>query len=151
MLIQCHRPVAQTLALGQRDSAQAAVQSLANLSLSPNPHTNGRSNGTNQYKSAPIDDEISRAQAQARMQAFMTYKGDPDLEDDDVEGFLDDDAGWGMEDENGYEGVQVGLEGRGDGGTGLRRAKGTGEEMDEFGEDDEEWAENNDEYLDKNR
>ena len=149
-------PVAQTFALGQRDAAQATAQTLSNLSINqpsapPTPRKSNDINPNHPAKShkLPIsnelDDEISRAQAQARLQAFMSYKGG---EDEDEEEFLDD--GWSMEEEGGYQGVEVGNEGRGDG-TAVKRAKGTGEEMDEFGEDDEEWAEGNDDYMDRIR
>jgi len=89
------------------------------------------------------NDEISRAQASARMRAFMSYKGTGDDEED----LLDDDQ-WGEGEYDGDEDKMV-LEGQGRGG--VKRERGAGEEVDEVGEDDEGWAEGNEENYDRTR
>ena len=133
------RPYAQTLALGERDFDNATAQTFGSMSMTT----------PTKIKYDP-NDEIARAQANARMKAFLTYKGDPD--DGDANGGGDDDQlfedDW-MEGE--YDGENdkfaLGPQGRGAG----RTEPGTGEEVDEQGEDDEEWAEGADEYLDRVR
>jgi len=77
------------------------------------------------------------------MRAFMSFKGDEDLLDEDG-----DDWGGG-EGEGEYDGdgdrMVIGSAGRG----GVRRESGTGEEVDGIGEDEEGWAEGNEEYYDR--
>jgi hypothetical protein len=109
-------------------------------------------NPTTPTKPAKYDpnDEIARAQANARMKAFLNYKGDPDDDgldkDGDDEQIFEDD--W-MEGE--YDGENdkfpLGPQGR----ERVLTEPGTGEEVDEQGEDDEAWAEGADEYLDRVR
>lgn len=106
-------------------------------------------------------DENARAQHLARMNNFMSIKNDPDedygFSGGDVEGDEEDGLErdmFGFEDGD-YEGeddlIPGGLNasGGGDGGSGaVRREKGTGERVDEFGEDEEIWREGaGDEYT----
>ena len=136
--------MAQTLALGQRDSDNATAQSIAAMTISPHPQSGpskSKPSNVQQQPQSDENDEIARAQATARMKAFMGYRGD---EDDDL---LDDQWEVDAEGEGEYDGeggrMVVEPPGRGV----SRREKGTGEEVDEFGEDEEAWAEGNDEYL----
>lgn len=134
--------MAETLALGQRDFEQATAQTLANMSLNQHPPSTFPGKHRPVTKGDPFhdpggNDEISRAQAAARMRAFMSYKG----EDEDL---LDDDE-WGEGEYDG-DGDRMVLEPRGGG---VKRERGTGEEVDEQGEDDEGWNEGNDEYYDR--
>lgn len=75
------------------------------------------------------------------MRAFMSYKGD---DEDDP---LDDDE-WGEGEYDGDEDKLV-LDSRGR--SGVKKERGTGEEVDEVGEDEEGWEEGNDEYYDRAR
>lgn len=136
------RPYAQTLALGERDFDNATAQTFGSMSM--NPHA------TPTKPKYDPNDEIARAQANARMKAFLSYKGDPEEGEGAGEGdgdqLFEDD--W-MEGE--YDGdndkFALGPQGR----ETRRTEPGTGEEVDEQGEDDEEWAEGADEYLDRVR
>lgn len=95
------------------------------------------------------NDEIARAQAEAKIRAFMSRRpdeGDWNDEDEGEEGLED----WrGAEGDYDGEGDRVVLQPQGGGDA--WREKGTGEEVDEFGEDGEGWAEENDEYYDRVR
>ena len=117
-------------------------------------------------------DEIARAETEARMRAFMGYRGDDgdedddeldlDLEEMDQDGDVDVEAEEGVFGEamdtmetmgGGYdgdpEGERYALEAQGR--EAHRTTRGTAEEVDEVGEDDEMWAEGNDDYLDRVR
>lgn len=78
----------------------------------------------------------------------MSYKGDPSFddnenEDEDVFGLdFDNPDAEGEEGEYADERMGSGLVD----GYGVKRERGTGEEVDEYGEDDERWIEGNDEY-----
>lgn len=163
------RPIAQTLAFAEREFDSAAAQRMAGMSIGPDLTSNRtptkrKSKPRGAGQSDPTD-EIARAQANARVAAFMSYRpgrrsgagaaggadgaggGDND-DDDDDDGFFDDD--WdGVEGE--YDGdddrFEVGPQGR----EPHRLEPGTAEEVDEMGEDDEEWNEGNDEYFDRVR
>jgi hypothetical protein len=127
-------PIEQTLSLGSRDYATQTIDTFTHLSLKqPKPPTNGTGIG----KYDPLD-ENARAQTLARMNTFMSYKGDGDDDDgdDDVFGFEGDGEGDGE-----YEGDDDRL-------TVSRGARGTGERVDQYGEDEEEWREGaDDEYT----
>lgn len=170
---QPDRNVAETIKLGERDYQDATANSLAALSLAPPPITNN-----SKTKRRPLNpnirdsaspqprphgqtydttDEIARAQATARMKAFINYKPSPGSDDDgDDDDFLNDEEEeqeWDREGEGEYNGDQdrlafAGEPGGGRGGLGYKE-KGTGEEVDEFGEDDERWAEGAGEYLER--
>lgn len=119
-----NRPIEQTLALGNRDYTTQTLDSFTHLSLA-------------KKKEKTFDplDENARAQALARMNNFMSYKGDGDAEDDEDEGIFGFDDGE-------YEGEDDRM------GTSGKRARGTGERVDEYGEDEENWAEGGeDEYT----
>jgi len=163
------RPIAQTLAFAEREFDSAAAQRMAGMSIQPDPASNRTPTKRKAKPRAPGQfdptDEIARAQANARMAAFMSYKGGrraggasnggasgaggaEDDDDDDDDGFFDDD--WeGAEGE--YDGDEdrfaLGPQGR----EPYRLEPGTAEEVDEMGEDDEGWKEGNDEYLDRVR
>ena len=153
----CARPFAQTMALGERDFENATAQSLAAMSLNPHPPDtpakSRRQPKRPQSQGSPATrpiydphDEIARAQASARLKAFLSFKGDPeDLDDDDD--FLDE--GWGMEGEYDGDGDKMALEAQGR--EPHRYFRGTREQVDEYGDDDEDWAEGNAEYLDRIR
>ncbi|ORX41077.1 hypothetical protein BD324DRAFT_647974 [Kockovaella imperatae] len=147
-------PLSETLALGRRDFDDATARNLAGLSFTdkskspltprrrhrpPSPAASGTP--TRDLAFDPTD-EIARAQATARMQAFMSYKGDPEDED---EWDLDLDG------EGEYDGEGDTFALRAQGREPHRYERGTREEVDEFGEDDEDWAEGNDDYLDRIR
>jgi len=122
------RPIEQTLSLGNRDYTTQTLDQFNHLSLAK----------PKQKTYDPLD-ENARAQALARMNNFMSYKGDGD---GDGEG--DDDEGgdiFGFDDGE-YEGEDDRM------GTGGTRARGTGERVDEYGEDEEIWREGaDDEYT----
>lgn len=95
-------------------------------------------------------DENARAQALARVNAFMSYKsGRYDEDDDDDDG--DGGGGFDGPDGDGVDGMfdfeeldypdSSALDGRHQ--EDKRRERGTGEEVDRFGEDDERFAEGN--------
>jgi hypothetical protein len=163
------RPMDETFRLAERDADNATAQSLSFLSLSRPPDSNrdsqgqgqgtptkpGRHSQTRSRVHQPIDplDENARAEQLGRLSSFMSYKGDPDFDDDDENGdgggngfdfgleFDDPDAdGAAAEypDERIGSGLVDGYE--------VKREKGTGEEVDEYGEDDERWLEGTDEY-----
>lgn len=100
------------------------------------------------------EDENARAQALARVNAFMSYKSgrydddDEDDEDDGGGGRYDGPEGDGIDGMFDFEEPDYpessALDGRRRGeDKGKRRERGTGEEVDRFGEDDEGLAEGN--------
>lgn len=133
MLVLKRRPIEQTLSLGNRDYTTQTLDTFNHLSIHK-PRSNKKgSTGVNQQFD-PLD-ENARAQTLARMNTFMSYKGDgddfDDNEDDDVFGFEDGE----------YEGEDDRM-------TVTRGARGTGEKVDEYGEDEETWREGaEDEYT----
>ncbi|WRT70601.1 uncharacterized protein IL334_007599 [Kwoniella shivajii] len=176
-------PIDQTLTLGQRDYQNATALSLSQLSLNhtrssspkprrPNPHSSSRS-GLGGADPFGGEDEISRANRLARLNAFMSYKStDSDeedfddnedynrhAEDEDADG--DDDAYLNkLREGNGDADIDIDIDGEGDfplsgpasggydgNGLPLRTTDETGQEVDEFGEDDEIFLEGNDEYA----
>jgi hypothetical protein len=127
------RPIEQTLSLGSRDYTTQTLDTFTHLSL--NKQKSYSANGTQMAKFDPLD-ENARAQTLARMNTFMSYKGDGDDDDDDVFGFEGDGEGEGE-----YEGNDDRM-------TVNRGARGTGERVDQYGEDEEEWREGaDDEYT----
>lgn len=161
------------MAFAEREFDSAAAQRIAGMSIqsdaTPDRTPTKRKPKPRSGQYDPTD-EIARAQANARMAAFMSYKGgrrsggganggadgtgaggvdfDDDDDDDDDDGFFDDDSD-GVEGE--YDGendrFELGPQGR----EPYRVEPGTAEEVDEMGEDDEGWKEGNDEYLDRVR
>lgn len=135
------RPIDQTLSLGSRDYTTQTLDNFNHLSLSKAVKAN--------YDPT---DENARAQHLARMNNFMTYKGDPDADgEEDEEGY--EEGMFGFEDGE-YEGDDdrlgsgSGMGNGGGGGSGVRHERGTGERVDEFGEDEEAWREGaGDEYT----
>jgi hypothetical protein len=170
------RPYTETIALSDRDFEAATARTFASMSINPAarptpPDTpsktlrkklnkashalssatdpssaNGKSRDSGQNVFYDPKDEIARAQAMAKMTAFMTYKGDSDDDDDEYDGA---EGLFDMEGDYDGEGDKfaLGPQGR----EPHKHFRGTGEDVDDFGEDDEEWAEGNDEYLDKSR
>jgi hypothetical protein len=119
------RPIEQTLALGNRDYTTQTLDSFTHLSLAKKKE-----------KTYDPLDENARAQALARMNNFMSYKGDADIEEGE-----EDEGMFGFDDGE-YEGDDDRM------GTSGHTARGTGERIDEFGEDEEVWAEGaEDEYT----
>ena len=148
------RPIDQTLSLGTRDYTTQTLDNFNHLNLSK----------TLKPVYDPLD-ENARAQHLARMNNFMSHKPDDDGEEEEY-GFGDGDEdgdgdGDGLErdmfgfEDGDYEGedglLPGGLNGVGGGDSGsgaIRREKGTGERVDEFGEDEEIWREGaGDEYT----
>ena len=141
------------MSLGTRDYTTQTLDNFNHLTLSK----------TLKPVYDPLD-ENARAQHLARMNNFMSHKpddeeeefgfghGDGDEAEEDGEG-LERDM-FGFEDGD-YEGEDDLLPGggrggalNGNGGGAVRREKGTGERVDEFGEDDEMWKEGaGDEYT----
>ena len=119
------RPIEQTLALGNRDYTTQTLDSFTHLSLAKKKE-----------KTYDPLDENARAQALARMNNFMSYKGDGDIEEGD-----EDEGIFGFDDGE-YEGDDDRMA------TSGHTARGTGERIDEYGEDEEVWAEGGeDEYT----
>jgi hypothetical protein len=158
------RPMAQTIALADRDFDAATADQFSAMTLTASSSPKPRRKRDDAYPDRPpapggvpthldLSDEINRAAYLARMGAFMGYKGEQDSDDDDdneddddevldrrqrgVDGMFDFDA-----DDGHYPGEDgtMALRRR------IRREPGTGEEVDAFGEDDEEFAEGNDDY-----
>ncbi|WVR08612.1 hypothetical protein IAU60_005667 [Kwoniella sp. DSM 27419] len=189
-------PIDQTLTLSNRDYQNATASALSHLSLNhtrssspkhrrPRPLPEDRSDlfsaplgpgsGSGLGPGSGAGDEIDRAHRLARVNAFMSYKGDMneyDDDDDNADGWRDDDDdeddgdddvdeierdGSDLDGEAKYT-MEVALGEKdfplsgpaagGYDGNGLpdRRVDAIGEEVDEYGEDDEVFAEGNDEY-----
>ncbi|ORY29636.1 hypothetical protein BCR39DRAFT_505425 [Naematelia encephala] len=140
-------PLSETVALGQRDYYDAAAQRLSELSLAQSSPTPAKSK---RHPERPDQtDEIARAQATARMRAFMSYKDEEDDGEGEDNGLID--ADWEGEYDGDGDRLEFAGEAGGGGGGGEWREKGTGEEVDELGEDDERWPEGSEEYLDRAR
>ncbi|KAK6906693.1 hypothetical protein I203_100680 [Kwoniella mangroviensis CBS 8507] len=174
-------PIDQTLHLGQRDYQNATALSLSHLSLNPTRSSSPKprsarpkvSHPSNLYDNVPVggEDEITRANRLARINAFMSYKSSSsDSEDDDDDFDQDDDV-----DEEGMEGIDkeeyinrlirsqsqleeknFPLTGNASGGydgngqplhNDDKSLDDLGEEVDVYGEDDEDFLEGNDEYA----
>ncbi|WWD20625.1 hypothetical protein CI109_105101 [Kwoniella shandongensis] len=179
-------PIDQTLHLSERDYQNATTLALSHLSLdqtrslSPKPRLGrplaGSSNRAPRFvgQVGEDDDEISRAERMARLNAFMSYKGtgSEDEEEDDYDDDEDEDEE--EEEEDGALDLEDGPSGNGGGrgksakgritdenhfplggnaeggydGNGMPRRNEDvlGEQVDEYGEDDEVFAEGNDDY-----
>lgn len=175
------RPVSESIALASRDFDHQTASRLSALSLNPasaqaqaQAHgldMGGIPRGSSSPKSrrhralaypdtsplqstrntADPNDEIARAEAMARVNAFMSYKSREEYEDgdgdEDGEGFdgVDGDGVDGMFDfeELDYPDSSA-LDGRHE--KGKRRERGTGETVDVYGEDDERFAEGNGDF-----
>ena len=172
--ISCCRPMSETIALGQRDFEYATAQSLANLSLIQQQPISSHFSKSRIHSIPPEPggsipgrrvmggmDEISRAQATARMRAFMDYKGNLDgySGDEDDDDFLldrnEDGDGHGVDEpwaagegEGEYDGDEDRIDLKARGGDGVEVEQGTGQRVDEQGEDEDGWMEGNDEYYD---
>ncbi|WVQ63230.1 uncharacterized protein L199_001381 [Kwoniella botswanensis] len=174
-------PIDQTLHLGQRDYHNATALSLSHLSLNPTRSSSPKprsarpkvSHPSNLYDNGPVggEDEITRANRLARINAFMSYKASSsDSEDGDDDYDQDDD-----EELEGMEGIDkeeyinklirsqsqpeeknFPLTGNASGGydgngqplhNDDKLLDDLGEEVDVYGEDDEDFLEGNEEYA----
>jgi hypothetical protein len=123
-----YRPIDQTLSLGNRDFTTQTLDTFSHLSLVKPPKK--------QYD--PLD-ENARAQALARMNDFMSYKGDGDFDAEEDDGDAGDMFGFDDDGDVGYGDENAG---------GGRGNRGTGENVDRYGEDEEMWREGaEDEYT----